>query len=145
MRLPLQPDDLFMPEMGGEAPDMELETASFLPHSHWLYDPPADLTLAARIARMAGLEHPQAMQRWIARFLRNDDELEQWLLGDLVGVEHHTHLPWLLRATPSRGDSDSDSDGGDRMHQDGRGSPVPPGMHATTFHRSANMPRQYSA
>jgi len=134
MRLPLQPGDLFMPEM-------ELEAPSFLPRTHRLYDPPADTTLAEGIARMAGLEHPRNMQRWVNHYLRDDDELEQWILVDMVGVEHHTHLPWLLRATTSRGDSDSDSDGRGTMHQAGSLDSEPPGMHATTFHRSANMPR----
>ena len=81
------------------------------------------------------------MQHWVNQYLRSDDELEQWMLGEMVGVEHHTHLPWLLRATASRGDSDSDSDGRGTMHQAGPLDSEPPGMHATTFHRSANLPR----
>jgi len=132
MRLPLQPDDLFMPE---------LEAPSFLPSTHWLYETPADTTLVGDIARMAGLEHPRDLQRWVNHYLRSDDELEQWMLGDMVGVEHHTHLPWLLRATTSRGDSDSDSDGRGTMHQAGSLGSEPPGKTTTTFHRSANMPR----
>ena len=73
----MQPDDLFMPEL-------ELEAPSFLPRTHWLYDPPADTTLAEGVARMAGLEHPRDMQRWVNPYLRDDDELEQWMLGDMV-------------------------------------------------------------
>ena len=49
MRLPLQPSELFMPE---------LEASSFLPSTHWLHEPPADPSLVGDIARMAGLEHP---------------------------------------------------------------------------------------
>ena len=55
VRLPLQPGDLFMPE---------LEAPSILPYTHWLYEPPADTTLVGDIARMAGLEHPRDLQRW---------------------------------------------------------------------------------
>ena len=132
LQLPLQPSDLFMPE---------LQTPSFLPETHWLHESSADPTLVGDIARQAGLEHPRDMQRWANHYLRSNLELEQWLLGDILGVQHHTHLPWLLRTTSSRGDSNSDSDGRRTMHPAGAPESEPLGMSATTFHRSANLPR----
>ena len=54
LRLPLQPSELFMPE---------LQAPSFLPETHWLHEPSADPTLVGDIARLDGLKHPRGMQR----------------------------------------------------------------------------------
>jgi hypothetical protein len=88
LQLPLDPCGLFMPTF---------QQATFLPSDHWLYLRSMNNGAAERIARLAGLDDPRAMEFWVDRFLTYDDELPPWLLADLVNVRHHRHIPQQLR------------------------------------------------
>jgi hypothetical protein len=97
---------------------------------------------AKRIASLAGLDDPRAMEFWLDRFLTYDDELPPWFLGDLVNVRHHRHIPQQLRTHFRVGDGTENEPNEPAIEPGGAFTGGrPQGMLVTSLYRNANLPR----
>ena len=133
LQLPLDPCDLFIPTF---------QRATFLPSDHWLYLRSMNNGAAERIARLAGLDDPQAMEFWVDRCLTYDDDLPPWLLGDFVNVRHHQHIPQQLRTNFRVGDGMEDGPNEPAIEPGGAFTGgIPQGMLVTSLYLHANLPR----
>jgi hypothetical protein len=133
LQLPLDPCSLFVPTF---------QKATFLPSDHWLYLRSMNNGAAERIARLAGLDDPRAMEVWVDRFLTYDDEQRPCLLGDLVNVRHHQHIPQQLRTHFRVGDGMEDEPNEPAIEPGGAFTGGrPQGMLVTSLYLNANLPR----
>ena len=126
--LPLQPSDLHMPTMGA---------TTFLPHNHWMMSQAMDTAIGRSIIAMADLG-PEDMHNFLNRHQDDYFDIEPWLLADLAGLHHHTHIPALVPHHWLHYDDDPDDDAPPHLRPITRD---PPGMSVSTLWSEASLPR----
>jgi len=130
---PSGPLFLQLPLEDGFSSEPELGRITFLPPGHGLLYLSMNRANGFTMLRNAGMT-THDMEHFLEHHGDHSTEFPRWLLGDLMGVVHHSHLPFELSREPRDADWSSDEDDpapplGDRM------------MYASTLYHDAPLLR----